>query len=188
MFRITDSFEKAVELCPVGEITAHCKGEIMARKELADDGFLTLNETAVGKNGNNRRKSDIQLVQFFLHQFFLKNPELFRKLPPTKRKQSVIIIDGQFGKQTEAGIKVFQEELVRLGVPVKTDGLVSVMTGRRSSRGNPFTINFLNSFFKTFGEGNEFSNNLENHPLIFSSAPELAAELFISQARDDFKG
>ena len=160
----------------------------MARKELTDDGFITLNETPVGKNVDNRKKSDVQLVQFFLHQFFLKKPELFRKLPPTKRRQQVIVIDGAFGKQTAAGITVFQEELKQLGVPIKADGLVSVMTGTRSARGNPFTISFLNSFFTTFGNDKEFKNNLENHPLIFSAAPELAAELFISLPRDDFQG
>ncbi len=162
----------------------------MARKELMDgsDGVFTLNETPIGKNGDNRKKSDVQLVQFFLHQFFLKNPELFRKLPPTKRRQSVIVIDGEFGRQTAAGIAIFQEELRRLAVPVKKDGLISVMTGIRSTNGNPFTIFFLNSFFKSRGDGSEHHGNLQNHPLIFSSAPELAAELFISLPRDDFKG
>lgn len=160
----------------------------MARKEFISSrsGVFALNETTVGKNGQNRRRSDIQLVQFFLHQFFLKNPDLFRKLPPTKKRNSVIVIDGEFGKQTAAGIVVFQQDAARRGIKVKPDGLVNVATGNKSAAGNNFTIMLMNFFFVEFGEGKEHHGNLQNHPLIFAHAPELAGELFTSLVRDDF--
>ena len=160
----------------------------MARKELMDppNGVFTLNETPIGRGQTNRKRSDVQLVQFFLHQFYLKNPALFAQLPPTKSKVGVIKIDGEYGKQTEAGILVFQKDVQKRGSRIKVDGIVNVANGVRSTSGNQFTIMFLNLFFMTLGDGKEHHGKLENHPLVFSFAPELAGELFTALVKNEF--
>lgn len=160
----------------------------MARKELMNppNGVFTLNETAIGRGQTNRKRSDVQLIQFFLHQFFLKNPSLFAQLPPTRNKVGVIKIDGEYGKQTEAGILVFQQDVQKRGSRIKVDGVVNIATNTRSTSGNQFTIIFMNFFFMTLGDGKEHHGKLENHPLVFSFAPELAGELFTALVRDDF--
>lgn len=160
----------------------------MAHKELMDspNGVFTLNDTPIGKGQTNRKRSDVQLVQFFLHQFYLKNPALFAQLPPTKNKVGVIKIDGVYGRQTEAGILVFQKDVQKRGSTIKADGVVNVANNVRSPSGNQFTIMFLNLFFMSRGEGKEHHGKLENHPLIFSFAPELAGELFTSVVRNEF--
>lgn len=160
----------------------------MARKEFMDqtNGVFTLNETAIGKGCDNQKRSDVQLIQFFLHEFYKRRPELFVLLPKTKSGVSVIKIDGKYGKQTEAGILLFQKDAKKLGSKVKDDGVVSVADGGKSEAGNIFTIMNLNLFFMAQGEGKEHHGNLENHPTVFTFAPELAGELFTSLVRDDF--
>jgi len=163
----------------------------MARKELMEqpNGVFTLNETSVGKGGNNRKRSDIQLIQFFLKQFYDQNPALFALLPPTKKRHSVVVIDGVYGSQTEAAILLFQKDVKARGSSVKVDGLVDVATGLRSVNSKTqFTIMFLNFFFMTRGEGKEHHGKLENHPEVFAFAPELAGELFVSLVSDQFRG
>jgi hypothetical protein len=162
----------------------------MARKELMNspNGVFALNETPIGRGESNQKRSDVQLIQFFLHEFFKKNPELFALLPKTKSGGSVIKIDGKYGKQTEGGILLFQKHTKKLGSKIKDDGVVNVATGVRSVNGNQFTIIFLNLFFKTLGDGKEHHGKLENHPTVFAFAPELAGELFVSLVKDEFEG
>lgn len=162
----------------------------MARKEFMDEenGVFTLNETTVGKGGNNRKRSDVQLVQFFLQQFYFAHPELFVLLPKTRTGSFAIKIDGICGKQTEMGIRLFQE-FQRSQTPTAVDGLVNVAHSLTSSiTGTFYTIHLLNHWFTKFGGGGkELNGNLENHPDIRIFAPELHTELVASQVGDEFQ-
>lgn len=164
----------------------------MARKEnfdnnVGDIGVVTLNETSVGKGGYNYKRSDVQLVQFFLRQFYKNHPELFVLLPKTKSKSNFIIIDGIYGPQTEAGILLYQKSVAEKGTPVKVDGLVDVANSVISSISKTtYTIILLNANFRYFGEGKEHIRNLENHPDIKAYAPELQAELSGAKVEDRF--
>lgn len=164
----------------------------MARKEnfdnnVQDIGVATLNEITVGKGGNNSKRSDVQLVQFFLRQFYKNHPELFKLLPKTKSKSNFISIDGINGPQTEAGILLFQKSRAEKGNPIKADGLVSVANSLESPTTNTiYTIHLLNAYFRFFGDGKEHIRNLENHPDIKAFAPELQAELSQAEVEDRF--
>lgn len=152
--------------------------------------IITLNETIVGKGGDNRRRSDIQLVQFFLRQFFNEHPERFAKLPKTRINASNgFTIDGVCGRQTEAGIVDFQRFLVARGFRTQpVDGLVNVATSKVSRITNSqYTIFTLNLFFNAFGDMPEFLQNLENHPDVIQSAPELQAELAVARVEEQIK-
>ncbi len=165
----------------------------MARKEfMGEDGdFFVLNETIIGKGGDNRKFSDVQLIQFFLRQFFIPRPQLFAKLPKPRRTATpVLTIDGKFGPQTATGIVEFQKFVRDAGQgTIKVDGLVNVATGFRSSISKTiYTIMHLNLFF--FNDNNNgdpnFSKKIENHPDIIAFAPELRAELIAAKVGDQF--
>lgn len=161
----------------------------MARKEFMREnlGVFSINETIIGNGGNNRRLADVQLIQFFLRQFFLVEFQLFKKLPKDRFNTGVITIDGKFGPQTGAGIFEFQKFVQRSGRPIKVDGLVNVATAENSAITNTtYTILFLNKFFQDKGDLPEFHGNLENHPDILALAPELQAELSASDVGDQF--
>jgi hypothetical protein len=164
----------------------------MARKENMTDlnlelGVFTLNETSVGRAGNNRKRSDVQLVQFFLQQFYFEHREMFDgRVPRTKNGVPEIKIDGICGRQTELGILNFQKYHSGDGVPIIVDGLVNISrTFSSEITGMPYTIGFLNNWFRRFGNGNQFHGNLENHPVIIQFAPELQAELAAAQVGDE---
>src|SRR5215212_3393825 len=88
--------------------------------------FFTINETKIGANGDNQKRSDIQLVQFFLKKFYGRHSELFRLLPKAPKSPGQFAIDGIVGEQTITGIRLFQEHQSRGGNPLVKDGLVSV--------------------------------------------------------------
>lgn len=162
----------------------------MARKERVDSGaVIILNETVVGVGGTSRR-SDIQLVQFFLRQFFLKQPELFRKLPKSRKNASALVtIDGKFGPQTAAGIVEFQKAVRARGNPIHVDGIVNVAHSVNSSITNTqYTILFLNLFFSKFIATPEAVLDVENHPDVMAFAPELRSELSRAGIGDEFEG
>lgn len=141
--------------------------------------FYTVNETSVGKGGNNSRRADIQLVQFFLKQFYAKNPELFKRLPGSYTGR--FAIDGICGGQTQTGILLFQQKMRGEGNAIGIDGLVDAPKGWRASITKMnYTIQWLNKWFKENGEGTEHYETLENHPDIVAGAPELKAELSIA--------
>lgn len=145
----------------------------------AESLFFTVNETSVGKGGNNTRRADVQLVQFFLKQFFAKNPELFKRLPVNHT--GGFAIDGICGGQTNTGILLFQQKMHAEKWAIGIDGLVDVPKGLTSSISRRhYTICWLNKWFKDNGEGTEHYETLENHPDIKASAPELRTELIIS--------
>lgn len=144
-------------------------------------GASAVNEISVGMNGHNKRRSDVQLIQFFLRQFYIKHPQLFKALPPIKNPDGFVKIDGDAGGQTKTGVKVFQNYERSKGFLIATDGLVDVPRGAVSSiSGTVYTILALNAWFNFFGEGKEHSGHLENHPDIISFAPELRTELMAS--------
>jgi peptidoglycan hydrolase-like protein with peptidoglycan-binding domain len=139
-----------------------------------------INETSVGAGGNNKRRSDVQLVQFFLRQFYKSHRSLFEKLPPTKNPDGFVKIDGSFGPQTQGAISTFQNHEKSLGLPIATDGLVDVPKGMISSiSGTVYTIVVLNSLYN-FLEARStggFVTNIQDHPDIVAFAPELRSEL-----------
>ena len=159
--------------------TGVSRDKIMAMKLrilAADDTpmYLTINGTTVGKNGNNRVRTDVQLVQFFLKKFYEQQPYI-RQLSGL----SGIKIDGIAGSQTAKGILWFQKANLGTGKSVTADGLVNVMTpsGVSPTQHTVYTIVHLNVYFRKQGEGNEHYRNLEKHPDIIAYAPELHAEL-----------
>lgn len=166
----------------------------MARKEnmsntegvSGDLGVFTLNETSVGKRGNNKKRSDVQLIQFFLRQFYKAHPELFILLPKTKSNSNLIIIDGDCGGQTKAGILHFQKDR-SIDAKIKVDSLVDVAHSLISSISKTtYTIHHLNHWFQLHAEGKEHHGNLENHPDVIAYAPELHAELAVAGVGDEF--
>jgi hypothetical protein len=95
-------------------------------------------------------------------------------------------MDGICGRQTELAILHFQKFQSQGGAPIIADGLVNVSrTFSSGITGMPYTIGFLNDWFRQFGNGNQFHGNLENHPLILENAPELQAELAAAQVGDE---
>ncbi len=164
----------------------------MARKENMDDfeqglGVFTINETSVGIGGNNRKRSDVQLIQFFLMHFYFEHPELFAFVPKNRRGAPLITIDGICGRQTELGIFHYQNYVARDGFPITVDGLVSVARGVASPiSGEFYTIHNINNWFRLHGSGKEFHGKLENHPELIRFAPELRSELAAAQVGDEF--
>lgn len=136
--------------------------------------YLTVNAISVGKNGNNARRPDVQLVQFFLRKFYEQQPYLRQVSGLTEIK-----IDGIAGKKTAQGILYFQNAFAGTGKSITPDGLVSVITnlGVSGITRSVYTIVHLNRYFQMQGEGKEHYMHLENHPDIKAFAPELRAEL-----------
>lgn len=161
----------------------------MATKASADwnmDGTemveLTLNDISVGLKGNNYRRADVQLVQFFLKQYYDKHPDRFRKLPRSSANR--FMIDGICGGQTTSGIWHFQQFQRNGGVSIAVDGLVDVCNNDSpysTISQTRYTILHLNRWFLKFGDGREHNANLERHPDIIRYAPELQAELAMQQ-------
>lgn len=140
--------------------------------------FFTINETKVGVNGDNKKRSDIQLVQFFLKKFYRRHPELFRLLPKASKSPGEFAIDGIVGDQTIVGIRFFQEHESRGGSGLVKDGLVSVAPSFESQISHKrFTIILLNLWFEQHSGEAQFLTNLELHPDVIRFAPELQAEL-----------
>lgn len=166
----------------------------MARKEdmsnetaKGDLGVFALNETRIGRNGDNKKRSDIQLIQFFLRQFYKNHPELVALLPKTKSGDGLVAIDGKYGKQTEKGIWLFQKQRRERGTPIKVDGLVNVAHSSISPISRTlYTICEMNKWFRDHGEGKEHHGKLENHPDIIYYAPDLSNELAAAPVGNEF--
>jgi hypothetical protein len=151
-------------------------------KELTGLDFMYSVDTPVGKGGDNKRIADNQLVQLFLRHFYILNPALFKKLPkPPGGKAQEIVLDGKVGSQTIEGITEFQRDVIRTGGSGEyVDGRVSIpWSGLRVVNSkHVFTIIQLNLFFfNSDTENKAFNANLEDHPIVKSSLPELVAEL-----------
>jgi hypothetical protein len=126
--------------------------------------LYTVNDTPIGtgKNVTNTRAADVQLVQFFLSQFFAQNPQLYKQLAPTKSGK--FLIDGDCGAQTKSGIWVYQTWEQKRGKPIHPDGVVSPPTQYTSPSGrNTYTILLLNEWYGD-NYGYEYYGKLENHP------------------------
>jgi peptidoglycan hydrolase-like protein with peptidoglycan-binding domain len=74
---------------------------------------LVVNSTPVGfPVGRVSKKADIELVQFYLSEFFDNVPNV--KIPknyPRSANREMVKIDGKLGGQTNAAIEVFQQHL-----------------------------------------------------------------------------
>ena len=126
---------------------------------------------AVGPGCPNKR-TDVMLVQFFLHQIYA-HPTKARKRPAGPDIQ----INGQFDATTAIWVRHFQDDLKGQGKPVLADGRVDRARGEHFSNSSIsktlYTISFLNT-----GHCIRFRqdhDHLERHPLI---PGELKAELF----------
>jgi hypothetical protein len=147
--------------------------------------FFTVNETKIGVGGDNQKRSDIQLVQFFLKKFYGRHAELFRLLPPASKSPGQFALDGLVGAQTETGIRLFQDHQSRAGSGLVKDGLVSVAPSFVSQTSHKrFTIFLLNLWFEQHSGEAQFLTNLELHPDIIRFAPELQAELSTNPVTD----
>lgn len=160
----------------------------MARKEYwsEEEGVFTLNEISVGKNGNNYRRADVQLVQFFLRDWYKRNPGQHHHLPQSSRGK-LIKIDGICGNTTNSAIYGLQKFIRSDGGNIVADGLVDVAHSTLSTiTSSVYTIHYLNRIFRKYGDGNEHHGNLENHPDIIAYAPELQSELKAAAVGDEF--
>jgi hypothetical protein len=149
---------------------------------LAELPFAYSVNTPVGQGADNKRIADIQLVQLFLRQFYTLNPTLFKKLPkPGGRTVQAILLDGKVGGQTIGGITEFQRDRIRKKFSAEiVDGRVSVPVGgqRVAGTNHVFTIIQLNLFFfRSDAVNMSFNENLEEHPVVKASLPQLAGEL-----------
>jgi hypothetical protein len=136
-----------------------------------------VNDTPVGKRADNRRRADVQLVQFFLHHFYGEHPELFRQLPKIGPSDLALAMDGNVGPQTRAAISLFQKEANKVA-PAIVDGRVSVPQANAiPGTTTIYTIFHLNLFFFSIGDNMAFNERLQDHPIIKDLLPELHGEL-----------
>ena len=139
---------------------------------------FAINDTPIGQDKPNKRRADVQLIQFFLFYYYKDNPQLFRTLPQTPSGRNYISIDGVCGPQTRQGIWLFQKNLSRLGSSIQVDGVVQVAKSLAGPVHNiMYTIWWLNKWFLSSDSGRGYEMNLESHPLIANLAPDLYAEL-----------
>ena len=145
----------------------------------ATSSVYTVNDTQIGdrKGLSNARKADVQLIQFFLKQFFARNPRLFAQLPRTKSGK--FLIDGDCGAQTRSGIWVYQTYEQKRGNGVYPDGVVDPATSYANPNSiHSYTILLLNDWFaQNVDVDFTYYGSLENHPDIRRDAPELRKEL-----------
>jgi hypothetical protein len=127
----------------------------------------------VGPGCTNKR-TDVMLVQFFLHELYLNSKSnLTTRKPPGED----IKINGTCDATTQRWILHFQQQVSQLGAGnVHPDGRVDPARGAQDSRSSItktiYTINHLSaSYRKRFRQEH---NHLETHPLI---PGELKAEL-----------
>lgn len=140
--------------------------------------LVTVNDTQIGdrRGLSNSRRADVQLIQFFLSQFFAANPKLFKQLPPTKSGR--FLIDGDCGPQTKNGIWVFQTYEHRRGTAIHPDGVVDPATPSTTENDpRSATILALNQWYFQNGGAKFFYARIQEHPDVRKFAPELRAEL-----------
>ena len=129
----------------------------MAAKEIP---FYNI-DNAVGPGCPNRR-TDVMLVQFFLHQIYT-HPRVTSKPAGPK-----IQINGTCDAVTTAWIKHFQGDMKGRGKPISTDGRVDHAKGEQysfsSTSHTGYTITFLNhNHCNRYRREHDY---LEQHPLI----------------------
>ena len=137
----------------------------MAAKEIP---FYNVN-TAVGPGCPNKR-SDVMLVQFFLHQIYAHPRKVNKPAGPK------IQINGECDAVTTAWIKHFQDDMKGQGAPIRADGRIDQAKGNQGSFSSlshtGYTITFLNhNYCSRYRRDHDY---LEKHPLI---PGELKAEL-----------
>ena len=144
----------------------------MATKEMP---FYNVDD-AVGPGCPNKR-SDVMLVQFFLHEIF-NHPSLKPNRPPGPD----IGISGNFDATTAQWILHFQNQVKRIGRLIVADGRVDHAKGAQYSKSSisqtQYTITHLNiSYARRFRQQHNF---LETHPLVQG---ELKTELAQEEQR-----
>ena len=155
----------------------------MARKEMKNTSesggrIFWLNETRVGQNERHSKNSDVELVQFFLKQFFLEHPKLFIDLQKQINSNArVFLIDGKVGPQTVGGIRIFQNFQKGGDKRQARDGVVSVSPPGQTGilHAGMLTILKLNLWIEQ--KTNIDVLNLEKHPDILLFAPNLLKEM-----------
>jgi hypothetical protein len=137
----------------------------MADKEIP---FYSVS-SAVGPGCPNKR-TDVMLVQFFLHQIYSHPTKLNKPAGPK------IAINGTFDSTTAAWIKHYQNDVKNQGRPIYPDGRIDRAKGEQYSFSSlsktGYTITFLN-----FGHCERYRrehDRLEQHVLM---PGELKAEL-----------
>ena len=112
-------------------------------------------EQSVGQGCANRR-DDVYLVQFFLRAAMEPSPETGTGFIPPG--QQPIAIDGSFGPQTNAYIRFFEQEVVRLNpaTHLSQDGRIDPVPpnsgGYSATSGNIYKIYALNlAYFRRRG-------------------------------------
>lgn len=127
-------------------------------------------DNAVGPGCPNQR-TDVMLVQFFLHEIY-NHPSQMQNRPPGPD----IGISGNFDATTAQWILHFQNHVKRVGLRVLVDGRVDHARGEQLSRSSisqtQYTITHMNyTYAKRFRQEH---NHLERHPRV---PGELKAEL-----------
>jgi hypothetical protein len=126
----------------------------------------------------NSNQACIQLVQFFLRDFFKTHPTLARRLPGPPGR---FLIDGKAGPQTITGIGLFQQHCRTTqveSVKVLNDARVSVPLGKFvPGTGFHWTIHALNLFFAAQKKNEATFKALHLNPEINAEAKLLAADL-----------
>jgi len=144
----------------------------MATKEMP---FYNVDD-AVGPGCPNKR-TDIMLVQFFLHEIY-NHPSQKQNRPPG----ADIEISGDFDATTAQWILHFQNQVKRIGRAIFADGRVDHAKGEQYTRSSisqtQYTITHLNiSYARRFRPQH---NHLEKHPRV---PGELKADLAKEEQR-----
>ena len=138
--------------------------------------FYYFNATPVGSGADNKNLADVQLVRFFLREFFLHHPDLFKLVPKLTKDTGTIAIDGKVGGQTIKAIEMFQRHYPRFLI---LDGRVSVAVSKyvpETNNEKGFTIVALNQWFFGRNGNARWNGRLRQHPLI-RSAPILLHQI-----------
>lgn len=139
-------------------------------------------DTPIGARQNNRRLADVELVQFFLKQFF-DDPIHKADTPPTRKGIKKILIDGIVGSQTIKAITYFQKYQFNRVI----DGIVSVPIINASFVGTRMeTMWKLNHWFANNSPLKDSFPNLEKLLVNDNSAPHLLAELVANDLANNF--
>lgn len=134
-------------------------------------------ETAVGAGQSNQKRSDVELVQFFLYQFFLD--PIHRSLTPkTAAGTTNFKIDGIAGNQTIQGIRIFQDRMKKFGQGSIVDGIVNIPLGESQHRNTMWS---LNAWCYSWGKDKERFGEIENLPEVIAYAPHLRTDLLSMQ-------
>jgi hypothetical protein len=147
---------------------------------ITGDVELVVNTTRVGLPVvNEGTKADIELVQFYLSEFFDTMPGVLipTDFPRSKKTGEMVSIDGILGPQTNAAIELFQQHLNQ---KKKVDKIISVPRAINTNKSRPEVSDFIKArsilvlalTWKTFHPNEDILNSSK-----ILKAPHLIAEL-----------